>query len=59
MKQDDYAFLDEIAKEHRAMREDISDPTPEEWERIRRTYPMDTAEAYRHIRPEEFFDGAL
>lgn len=55
----DYSFLNEIAKEHRTMREDVPEVTPEEAERLDRTYPKDTPEAYKRIPFDEFFDGAL
>ena len=56
---DDYNFLDQIAKEHRAMREDLPEVTPEEAEWLRRTYPKDTPAAYKAIPFDEFFDGAF
>lgn len=55
----DYSFLADIKAELDAERDADYSVTPEEAAALRARYPVDTPEAYRHIKPEEFFDGAL
>ncbi|MCP9861082.1 MULTISPECIES: hypothetical protein [unclassified Cyanobium] len=54
---DPYAFLDDIKAEIDAEREVEYTVTPQEAADLRKRYPSDTPDAYKKIKPEEFFDG--
>lgn len=57
-EKDPYAFLDDIKAELDAERDVDYSVTPEEGERLRKKYANDvTPDAYKKIKPEEFFDG--
>jgi hypothetical protein len=55
---DDQEFFDQLKREIDAERDVDYSVTPEEAERLRRTYPNDMPEAFKKINPLDFFDGA-
>lgn len=58
-EKDPDAFIDATIAENRAERDVDYSVTPEEGERLLKKYANDvTPDAYKKIKPEEFFDGA-
>lgn len=49
--------FDRIRREWAAEQEADYDMTPERKAYLEENYPKDTPEAYKKIKPEEFFDG--